>query len=253
MNFSFLCIFNTKNTGEASFNIVETNQFKALTHLSLKFREANDTSLKQYLANRLVNEKATTEELRNRVDRLEDNLNIRGSELEKVHFDFQRLQADKDKQIEETILDEKRKMNEAKESALAKETSLLRDFEEKRKEMVNHYEQTIRELQEKVLNFSNVNHDLSNVKIELEGRQRELSGRTKVYEKENAVLQAEIENLRVENKELTHSGFNGEKKITELLTRIESLEGQVRNRDELIRKNNELIESSNTQKVFLCS
>lgn len=38
---------------DASLAIVETNQFKALTYLSLTFRKANDEMLKKHLATKL--------------------------------------------------------------------------------------------------------------------------------------------------------------------------------------------------------
>lgn len=51
---SFLARLETQVTGGYSmFSLVETNLFKDLTHLSLKFRAGNDTSIKTYLAARL--------------------------------------------------------------------------------------------------------------------------------------------------------------------------------------------------------
>ena len=94
------------------FNIIETNQFKALVHLSLKFREANDLTLKQYLAGRLVNEKSANEDLRLRVERLEDSLNMRGVELEALQNEYKKLQADKEQKMEEIRNTEGRKLNE---------------------------------------------------------------------------------------------------------------------------------------------
>ena len=47
---NFVCRFQVIGNQEGYFKIVETNQFKALTHLSLKFRAATDDVLKRYLA-----------------------------------------------------------------------------------------------------------------------------------------------------------------------------------------------------------
>jgi spindle assembly abnormal protein 6 len=50
----FIACFNSTVGGtDASLSIVETNQFKALTHLSLSFRKANDEQLKKSLAEKL--------------------------------------------------------------------------------------------------------------------------------------------------------------------------------------------------------
>lgn len=51
---SFLARLETAVTGGFSvFSLVETNPFKELTHLSLKFRAGNDAAIKTYLAARL--------------------------------------------------------------------------------------------------------------------------------------------------------------------------------------------------------
>ena len=50
----FIAVFDTGVGGaDASLSIVETNQFKALTYLSLSFRKANDELLKKHLAAKL--------------------------------------------------------------------------------------------------------------------------------------------------------------------------------------------------------
>ena len=51
---SFLARLETVAPGGFSlFSVVETNPFKELTHLSLKFRAGNDAAIKTYLAARL--------------------------------------------------------------------------------------------------------------------------------------------------------------------------------------------------------
>lgn len=48
-------------TGDSTFTVVETNQFKHLSHLSLVFRQGNDSVIKQFLAGRLAEYKASGE------------------------------------------------------------------------------------------------------------------------------------------------------------------------------------------------
>jgi len=60
----FIACFNATVGGtDASLSIVETNQFKALTHLSLSFRRANDEQLKKSLAEKLKQSKQQSLEL----------------------------------------------------------------------------------------------------------------------------------------------------------------------------------------------
>jgi spindle assembly abnormal protein 6 len=60
----FIACF-TSNGADGALSIVETNQFKALTHLSLSFRKANDEQLKRSLSEKLKEAKQHTAELGN--------------------------------------------------------------------------------------------------------------------------------------------------------------------------------------------
>jgi len=153
-----------KNTGEAAFNIVETNQFKALTHLSLKFREANDQTLKQYLALRLSDEKNTNEKLRIRVDSLEDTLSMKSNELERSTVDLMRFQNDRDKTIEKLLLEEQRKLGELKQASFERETNLQKEFDREKKEWTQQYENNIKELQARFDRISKENSELTAIK-----------------------------------------------------------------------------------------
>ena len=60
----FIAVFDTGVGGaDAALSIVETNQFKALTYLSLTFRRANDEMLKKHLAGKLKESALATREL----------------------------------------------------------------------------------------------------------------------------------------------------------------------------------------------
>ena len=50
----FVAVFDQQAGGaDAALSVVETNQFRALTYLSLTFRKANDDLLKKHLAEKL--------------------------------------------------------------------------------------------------------------------------------------------------------------------------------------------------------
>jgi len=51
------------NSNECVLSIVESNQFRALTHLSLQFKRANDEMLKKHLAERLKTLKLESNEM----------------------------------------------------------------------------------------------------------------------------------------------------------------------------------------------
>lgn len=73
----FLAVFDTGVGGaDAALSIVETNQFKALTYLSLTFRKANDEALKKHLGSKLKEMTSHAREL----SQLNETLNARLSE-----------------------------------------------------------------------------------------------------------------------------------------------------------------------------
>ncbi len=54
----FVAVMNLLNNPSSVFSILETNPFKYLKHIELKFRPASDQTLKQHLADSLTRSKA---------------------------------------------------------------------------------------------------------------------------------------------------------------------------------------------------
>ncbi len=88
-------------------------------------------------------------------------------------------------------------------------------------------------------------------RIELEAKERELSGKLRAFERETSIMQKEIETMRGSNKELDSLRFGNEKTLAEYRVRLEGLEAQVRNKEDVIAKQADLIENGSRQKVNL--
>lgn len=89
---------------EALLNIVESNNFKQLIHISLRVRSANDESLKKFLSSKVAEYKMKSEELTKKLsekeeylrqtnlnfDIIEKNLNVvnddHNKEIDKLHL-----------------------------------------------------------------------------------------------------------------------------------------------------------------------
>lgn len=158
-------MLDLKNAHDGIFNIMETNHFKALVHLSLKLRSASDESLKAYLASKLTKEKSENEELRSRNSKLEESLNSKMYENDRLQAELRKSQAEKEKVIEQILLDEQRKLNEFKEQSLRNETSSLREAEAEKKELIKKYEAQIEDLLGKNNNLGKVVKDLSEIRL----------------------------------------------------------------------------------------
>jgi spindle assembly abnormal protein 6 len=71
------------------FSIIETNEFKHLTHLSLRFRPGNDAAVKSYLASTLIQSQTTCREQHN--------------ELQRCQLLISRLESDRETLSEELV------------------------------------------------------------------------------------------------------------------------------------------------------
>ena len=161
---NFACVLETRSTGEAFLNVVENNQFKALCHLSLRFREATDQILKQHLASRLSSERSANEDLRIKNERLEEALMKRSEDFERATSELKHFQEERDRKIDHLLLEKQREINQLREDSLGKETTAARDYDKERRSLVEQYEREIRELQQK-LETAN-----ENLKIQTEKR-----------------------------------------------------------------------------------
>lgn len=69
---TFFITVDVRQNGDCFFSVVENNEFKRLTHLTLRFRSATDDTLKNYLSQRLSKFMVDNEDLKARCKKLED-------------------------------------------------------------------------------------------------------------------------------------------------------------------------------------
>jgi hypothetical protein len=194
-------------------------------------------------------EEGVSQELRQKLSMLEEAYHQRSTDLERSQLELRKIKDDNERNVNELLNEERKRLNQEKEAAMEKERQLTKEFENTKKEMSSTYERTIRELQNKTEHLTKANQDLTEVRIGLEAKERELSGKVRTYENEVNLLQADIQTVRTGNKELDTLRFTHEKLITELRVKVEGLEVQVRNKEELANKHNELFENASKQKV----
>lgn len=160
----FDLVLETKQTGEALLNVIEQNHFKALCHLSLKFREATDHILKQHLAHRLSVEKSQNEELRITNERLEMALARRTQEYEQVLAELKRFQEERDQKIEQILLQKQKELTDFAKESFDKEKALNSSYESELRKLTEAHQKTLRELNEKL------DSTTENLKIQTEKR-----------------------------------------------------------------------------------
>ena len=79
----FACVLDTTKAPDVLFQIVENNEFKSLTHLSLKFRSANDEMLKKWMAVGWKAKKVECETMFKKLTDLTENYEVKYSQYER--------------------------------------------------------------------------------------------------------------------------------------------------------------------------
>ena len=79
-------------------------------------------------------------------------------------MELRRFNDEKEKEISHVTSDLRRTMSEAREQWNEKESRLIHEFETERKNLINQYEQTVRELQRKCDTLTEKNTNLSEAK-----------------------------------------------------------------------------------------
>ncbi|KAJ1569914.1 hypothetical protein HK096_010268 [Nowakowskiella sp. JEL0078] len=247
----FLTQLITDSTSRnAVFNIVETNTFKHITHLSLNFNAGNDTSVKQYLAG-LSENQLLKQNLEITNSSMSDKLHEAESTISDLKMKLDHLKSLNAEQISNLQLRHAEDFSKEKEKNIRENETNLRHFEREKLEMENRYEDQIKAVTQK---FTSVNSS-----------QTQLSARTKSLEasNENANKQieqlrnslsnttAELEKLTITNRRLDHIREELDRECFGLKEKLQVYERKEREQDERNKRLEEIVASSNEQKMSI--
>ncbi|GIY58471.1 spindle assembly abnormal protein 6 homolog [Caerostris extrusa] len=199
---SFLLMFSINEkvgslTSSSELDVVETNPFKHLTHLSLKFVPATDSSIKQYLSMCFKNLKEENRQLHNRLTQSE--------------HDFKEQLSSSRMALEQKIQELEVVRKELSVELSMKESKYARELQEEREKF--HYKQREEE-----------------AKLEKEIKDKEES-----YRREIQQLEARVSCLNTLNKELQDKNHKQENSIRELKSDVQILEEETKRNKEILR------------------
>ncbi|KAM6066026.1 spindle assembly abnormal protein 6 homolog isoform 3-T3 [Chlamydotis macqueenii] len=209
-----------------SLNVVETNPFKHLTHLSLKFLPGNDAEIKKFLASCLkclkedkimLEEKLrkTEEDLTRQLSYTQQSLSDKSRELDKLKNEWTSYT---------TALTNKhtQELTNEKERTLQAQAQYQQQHEQQKKELENLHQKSIQQLQNRL--------------SELEECQR---------------AKQEVLSLRRENTTLDAECHEKEKLVNQLQTRVAVLEQEIKDKDQLVIRTKEVLDATQEQKAIL--
>lgn len=240
----FACIFCVGFAAEASLSVVEINQFKQLTHLSLKFTGGNDEDIKKCLAKKLQEFKAANEDLRAKLENTENSLSMQVNANEKIKNEL-KMEKEENRKIGTAVqLDSQKQLNDLKQQMLEELTGTNNKHADEIAYMKQTYESQINELATKLQAAQTSNTELLNKKSELEANLREYTSKTDSQAHEIELQKNELTSLRGTNKNLDSSKYSQEKTLIELSIRCETMQKQVADKEEIVSKTTGLYEST---------
>ncbi|CAN0096265.1 unnamed protein product [Ectocarpus fasciculatus] len=238
---SFLARLETVVPGGCSlFSVVETNPFKELTHLSLKFRVGNDASIKTYLAARLRQLKAEVSVTSSTLEDTRTTLAREGDVRSRLDSEVSALRLDRERDLRDLRAAHSAELTAAREEGVrrAEEAAAARSVEmgalrRKAEEDVAQVSQRLRQSEQR-------REELTDLKFAHEAELRELRGRSEAGEAGREAATSDAKALREANRALEARAFEAEREADRLRLHSAALAQQVTDAKEMVDKSQAL-------------
>ncbi|KAG1691042.1 hypothetical protein DVH05_027325 [Phytophthora capsici] len=242
---SYLAVLNTSDSnGQSVFSIVETNPFKQLTHLSLRFFPGDDAAIKAYLAARLAQVGASRNLLSTSLKQTTAEL----QSTQKSEASLQQQLSALGYEAESTLSQEKMKYAEELENQRKAAADALKRREDelnaKIDALVERYEKEIQVLKAAAEASDTKVQELSREKYQNEMQIDHLRAQSQDLSQGRSALSGEVEELRTQNKELDQKVFQQEKQINALQVRADALQQQLADKEDVIKKTTDVLQSA---------
>ncbi|KAI1891933.1 hypothetical protein AGOR_G00148810 [Albula goreensis] len=247
----------------ASLNIVETNAFKHLTHLSLKLLHGTDLEIKKYLAVCLscVKEekkvleqklKRTEEDLTRQLSYTQQTLSEKSRELDRLRSEWTSQTATLSNRHSQDLTAEREKARGTPAlSARSIQTKLQQQNEQLRRELESSHLQNTQQLQSRLTELEASNRELTEKKYKNDSTIRDLKAKLVGLEEESHRAKQQVLSLRRENSTLDSECHEKERQVNQLQTRVAVLEQEIKDKDQLVLRTKEVLEATQQQKTSI--
>nr|XP_033784445.1 spindle assembly abnormal protein 6 homolog isoform X2 [Geotrypetes seraphini] len=239
----------------SSLNIIETNPFKHLNHLSLKLLAATDGDIKKYLAACIQNLKVENSTLEERLHKVEEELSNRLSitqqalaekskELDKLRNEWTSQTSSLTSRHTQEIATERAK-------ALQIQTQYQIQCDQQRKEMETASTRKVHHLESRASELETANKDLTERKYKSESCIRELKTKLAGLEEECQKIKQEVISLQKENSVLDTECHEKEKLLNKLKMQMAVLEQEVKDKELVLLQTADVCGSAQERKRTL--
>ncbi|XP_021498385.1 spindle assembly abnormal protein 6 homolog [Meriones unguiculatus] len=232
-------------------NVVETNPFKHLIHLSLKLLPGNDVELKKFLAACLKCSKEEKLSLTKSLDDVTRQLHITQETLSEKTQELDKLRHEWASHTASLTNKHSQELTNEKEKALQAQVQYQQQHEQQKKDLEALHQQSIQQLQNRLSELEAANKDLTERKYKGDSTVRELKAKLAGVEEELQRAKQEVLSLRRENCTLDAECHEKEKHINQLQTKVAVLEQEIKDKDQLVLRTKEAFDTIQEQKVAL--
>ncbi|KAI5082935.1 hypothetical protein GOP47_0002678 [Adiantum capillus-veneris] len=238
-------------TGDSTFSVVEANQFKHLSHLSLCFRQGNDSTIKTYLAGRLSEFKSANTDLHEKLRRTLLSLEIALRDNGNLNSEISELRENNSRTINQLKAEYSLEMAHEKDKAIQDYADAKEKFEKERAELESRLRQQAETQQNRLLELDKQVRTLMDSKHALEVKIAEIGTRLETSEKELEEKVQECERLRIDNHNLYTEKQEALKALNKHLVRLGALDQEVHDKSELIASLQKQLEIQTSQRASI--
>ncbi|KAG9483243.1 hypothetical protein GDO78_009275 [Eleutherodactylus coqui] len=239
----------------AQLDVVETNPFKHLTHLSLRLLPANDMEVKTYLAMCLKCIKEEKVMLHHKLKKTEDDLTRQlictQQSLSEKTIELENLKSDSSTKITALTSQHTAELTSEKEKAQQANTQLQQQCEQQRKEFESSLQKNTQQMQSRLNELEQSNKDLLERRYKAESTVRELKAKYQSLEEDLQRAEQKVTSLGRENSALDAECHDKEKELNRLQTRLAVFEQELKDKDQLVQRSNEILVATQEQKTVL--
>lgn len=243
---------STFDHSPSNLNIVETNAFKHLTHLSLKLLPGSDTDIKKYLASCLSSVKEEKQQLQQKLRKTEEDLtrqlNYAQQTLSEKSRELDKLRSEWTSQTTSLSSRHMQDLTAEREKALETQSRLQQQNEQLRQELESSHHRSTQQLQTKVSELETANRELIDKKYKSDSTIRDLKAKLTSLEEECQRSKQQVLSLRRENSALDSECHEKERLLNQLQTRVAVLEQEIKDKDQLVLRTKEVLEATQQQK-----
>ena len=233
------------------FSIVESNQFKVLKHLALRFRAATDATMKKYLAERLQQFQESNEEFAQQVSSLSESLSTSETErqLNKVSLDtFVSRQETTMESLTVQFASEKTTLTSDFHTQVA---NLQRDQSVALRESQEQHEAITSDLRARCEKLESERADLMENRAMIAAEKMQVEAAHKGSGDLIVTLRQELSELRQENQSLDEKNFKNVKSLTEKTSQVTSYCQEIADKTSVLNQMEMRLEESGEQRAQL--